>query len=68
MGTPKRLRRKVRERSLGDTADLWNPEFSACELGRQVTMADASKDNETNMALARAVLLPNDVPEIGNAH
>ena len=35
--------------------ELWKPEFSAYEFGRQVTVADAS------MALAQAIMLPNDI-------
>ena len=63
----KRSRKKVGETSLaflpfsGVNAKLWKPKFSTCELGRQVTMVDSTKDHDTSMALARAVMLPNDV-------
>ena len=58
---PKRLKKKVGEGSSRVTADLWKLEFSARELGRQVTMVDSSQDHNTSVALARAILLPNDV-------
>ena len=58
MGTPKRSRKKVGETSsaflpsLVANAEFLKPEFSTCELGRQVTMTDLSKDLDTSMALA----------------
>ncbi|GFS33558.1 hypothetical protein Acr_00g0029260 [Actinidia rufa] len=61
VGTPKRPWRRIGEMSLGADSELWRPEFSACELGRQVTTADSARDHNTNVPLARAVMLPNDV-------
>ena len=42
-------------------AVLWKPEFSAYELGRQVTVADSARDHDTMVVLARAVMFLNDV-------
>ena len=61
VGTSKRIKRKAWETSSGTTIELWKPEFSACELVRQVTMANSAQDHNISMALAHAVLLPNDV-------
>ncbi|GFY95340.1 hypothetical protein Acr_10g0007250 [Actinidia rufa] len=40
------------------------PEFSIVELGKQVIMDDSTKDHDTSLALARAVMLPNDVADL----
>ena len=61
MGTPKRIRRKAGETSSGAATELWKLKFSICELCRQVTLADSAQDHDTNMALARVVLLLNDI-------
>ena len=34
------------------------------ELGNQVTMVDTIKDHDTSLALARAVILPNNVVDL----
>ncbi|GFZ15739.1 hypothetical protein Acr_25g0001480 [Actinidia rufa] len=41
--------------------ELWAPQFTSVELGKQVTSADTSKDYETCVALGNAVMLPQDV-------
>ncbi|GFZ05472.1 hypothetical protein Acr_17g0010440 [Actinidia rufa] len=56
-----RIRRKVGEMSSGAATELWKPEFSTCKLGRKMTVDYFTQDHDTNMALARAVMLPNDV-------
>ena len=61
VGTPKRIKRKARETSSGAIVELWKPDFSVCELDRQVMVANFAQDHDTSMALARAVLLSNDV-------
>ncbi|GFY94385.1 hypothetical protein Acr_09g0008310 [Actinidia rufa] len=50
--------------SLPNRAELWRPEFSIAELGKRVTMVDIAKDHDTSLALARAVLLPNDIVDL----
>ena len=56
-GTSKMSNKKARETtstflpSSNANAKLWKPEFSACVLGRQVTVADSAKDHDTSMAL-----------------
>ncbi|GFS29945.1 hypothetical protein Acr_00g0009250 [Actinidia rufa] len=62
--TPKRLKQKTGETSSVAAATFWKPEFSACELGRQVIEADSAQDHDTSMALERAIMLPNDVADL----
>ncbi|GFZ16762.1 hypothetical protein Acr_26g0000320 [Actinidia rufa] len=45
-------------------AKLWKPKFSTAELGKQVTVADSTKDHDTNLALARAIMLPKDIANL----
>ncbi|GFZ18311.1 SEC12P-like 2 protein [Actinidia rufa] len=45
-------------------AELWKPDFSTAELGKQVTVADSTKDHDTNLALAQAIMLPKDVANV----
>ncbi|XP_057460222.1 uncharacterized protein LOC130750653 [Actinidia eriantha] len=45
-------------------AKLWKLEFSTSELGKQVTVADSSRDHDTSLALAQAVMLPRDVVDL----
>ncbi|GFY81580.1 hypothetical protein Acr_01g0013890 [Actinidia rufa] len=40
------------------------PEFSTIEFGKQVTIADSTKDHNTSLAFARAVMLPKDVADL----
>ena len=61
VGTSKRIRRKAGETSSSTVFELWKPELSTCELGRQVKVADSAQDHDTSMALALVVLLVNDV-------
>ncbi|GFZ18940.1 hypothetical protein Acr_27g0006790 [Actinidia rufa] len=63
-GTSRRFKRRVGATILGAPVVIWKPEFSACKLGRQVTLANSAKDHDTSMALVRDVLLPNDVPAL----
>ena len=49
MGTPKKPQR---ETSSVGTTELWKPDFSSCELYRQVTAANFARDTDTNLALA----------------
>ena len=66
-GPSKRSKKKAGETSLaflpssGANPKLWKPEFFASKLGKQVTVADSTKDHDTSLAPARAVTLPNDV-------
>ena len=60
-GPPKKPRLKIGKTSSTAAAELWKPEFFASELGKQVTVADSAQDHDTSVALARAVMLPNDV-------
>ena len=43
---------------------LWKLDFAIAKLGKQLTVADSTKDQDTNLALARAVILPNDVANL----
>ncbi|GFS34532.1 class I glutamine amidotransferase-like superfamily protein [Actinidia rufa] len=45
-GMPKRSQRGTRETSSGVDSDLWRPEFSACELSRQVLVIETSKSDD----------------------
>ena len=47
--------------SLGANAELWKLEFFAFELDKKVTLVDSFKDHDTNLALALAIMLSNDV-------
>ncbi|GFY82979.1 hypothetical protein Acr_02g0012190 [Actinidia rufa] len=58
---PKKPQLKIGETGSIAATELWKSEFSAFELGRQVTVADSIQDHDTSVALARAVMLPNDV-------
>ncbi|GFZ15729.1 hypothetical protein Acr_25g0001380 [Actinidia rufa] len=60
-GLPKKPRLKIGEMSLTAVVELWKPEFSAIELGRQVTVVDSTQDHDTIVALAQAIMLPNDI-------
>ncbi|GFY91157.1 hypothetical protein Acr_07g0013530 [Actinidia rufa] len=62
--TSMRTKRRTGKTSSGASIELWKLEFSACELNRQVMVADSSKDYDTSMALAHAVLLPTDVASL----
>ena len=42
-------------------AEFWNLEFSAFELNRHVMVTDSSEDHDTSTALARVIMLPNDI-------
>ena len=42
MGTSKRIKRKMEEMSSGVAVKIWKLEFSACELGKQVTVANSA--------------------------
>ena len=61
MGPPKKPQVKMKETSSTAVAKVWKLEFFAFELGRQVMVVDSTKDHNTNVALARAIILPNDV-------
>ena len=69
-GTSKRSKKKTGETSLAflpsscANAELWKPKFSACELSIQVTMEDYTKDHDTSMAIARIIMLLNDVTDL----
>ena len=43
---------------------LWKPDLSIVELRKQVTMDDSAKDHDTNLALARVVMLLDDVADL----
>ncbi|PSS08026.1 Ubiquitin-associated protein like [Actinidia chinensis var. chinensis] len=60
VGTPKRPQR---ETSLSGTTELWKPNFSAYELGRQVMDTDFARDLATSLALVQAIMLTNDSTE-----
>ncbi|GFS40462.1 hypothetical protein Acr_00g0068690 [Actinidia rufa] len=59
-GTSRLKRGKVAGSAAG-TPDLWASQFAVVELGKQVTLADTSKDHETCVVLGNAVMLPQDV-------
>ena len=40
------------------------PEFSVVELGKQLTMADSTKDHDIILALAQAIMLLKDVANL----
>ena len=50
--------------SLVKQAKPWKLEFFVVELGKQVTMVDTAKDHNTSLALAQAVMLPNDIVDL----
>ena len=60
-GMPKKPRQKVGETSSIAATEFWKPKFSTCELGRQLTEANSVQDYDTSLALARAIMLSNDV-------
>ena len=68
--TSKRPKKKAGEMSSaflpssGANAELYKPEFSTYDLGKKVTVADSTKDHDISMALARAIMLPNNVATI----
>ncbi|GFY98933.1 hypothetical protein Acr_13g0003340 [Actinidia rufa] len=45
-------------------AELWKPEFAIVELDRQITVAISTKDHDTSLALARAIMLPKDITDL----
>ena len=45
-------------------AKLWRPKFFVVELDKQVTKSNSSKDYDTILALAQAVMLPKDVANL----
>ncbi|GFZ08656.1 hypothetical protein Acr_20g0004640 [Actinidia rufa] len=47
-----------------NTLELWNPKFVTVELGRQVTTTDSSWDHNNYLALAQAVMLPQDMADL----
>ena len=47
-----------------ENAELWKPEFSMVELGKQVMVAGSTKDHDTSLALARTIILPKDVANL----
>ncbi|GFY85506.1 hypothetical protein Acr_04g0002440 [Actinidia rufa] len=59
--TSRRTKRRARKTSSGASTKLWKLEFSTCELNKEVTVADSAKDYDISMALARSILLLNDV-------
>ena len=58
---PRGPQKKTGETSSGGASELWKPKFFACELCRQVTEVDSAKYLDTSVALARTIMLPNDV-------
>ncbi|GFZ16977.1 hypothetical protein Acr_26g0002470 [Actinidia rufa] len=44
--------------------ELWVLELTISKLGRQVTIADSSWENDTCLALAQFVMLPQDVADL----
>ena len=61
MGTSKRPQHKMGETSSVAAVELRKPEFSTCELGRQVMEVDFVQDQDTSVDLMWVVMLPNDV-------
>ncbi|GFZ01237.1 hypothetical protein Acr_14g0008720 [Actinidia rufa] len=59
-GTSRQKREKGTWSAIG-TPELWAPQFTTVELGKQVTSTDTFKDHETCVVLGNAVMLPQDV-------
>ena len=58
VSTSKRSKKKAKNTSSaflpssGMIGEIWKPEFSTCELDKQVTVVDSTKNHDTGMALA----------------
>ena len=71
VGPSKRSKKKAGEtssaflQSSDANAELLKSEFSTTELGKQVTVVDFDKDQNTSLALEWVVMLPRDVSELG---